>query len=65
MFDTAWMTRWQSAVNTNGPMSWLGKHLTADILLGFATRISSSTSATARSRASPTSWARKPAISSR
>ena len=35
MFDTAWMTRWQSAVNTNGPMSWLGKHLTADLLLGF------------------------------
>ena len=35
MFDTSWMKRWQGAVNANGPMSWIGKHLTADILLGF------------------------------
>ena len=35
MFDNAWMKRWQDAVNNNGPMSWIGKHFTADMLLGF------------------------------
>lgn len=35
MFDQSWMKRWQDAVNANGPMSHIGKHLTADILLGF------------------------------
>lgn len=35
MFDMSWMKRWQDAVNANGPMSWIGKHLDADLLLGF------------------------------
>jgi hypothetical protein len=35
MFDNAWMKRWQDAVNNNGPMSWIGNHFTADMLLGF------------------------------
>ena len=35
MFDTSWMKRWQDAVNKNGPMNWIGKHFTADLLLGF------------------------------
>jgi hypothetical protein len=35
MFDQSWMKRWQDAVNANGPMSHLGKHLTTDLLLGF------------------------------
>jgi hypothetical protein len=35
MFDMSWMKRWQDAVNANGPMNWIGKHLTADFLLGF------------------------------
>lgn len=35
MFDMSWMKRWQDAVNANGPMSWIGKHFTADFLLGF------------------------------
>jgi len=35
MFDQSWMKRWQDAVNNNGPMSHLGKHLTLEILLGF------------------------------
>lgn len=35
MFDMSWMKRWQDAVNANGPMNWIGKHFTADFLLGF------------------------------
>ena len=35
MFDTAWIKKWQDAVNNNGPMSWIGKHFTADLLFGF------------------------------
>lgn len=35
MFDSAWMKRWSEAVNSNGPMSWIGKHFTATMLLGF------------------------------
>ncbi len=35
MFDTAWVKKWQDAVNKNGPMSWIGKHFTADLLFGF------------------------------
>ncbi len=35
MFDMSWMKKWQDAVNNNGPMKWLGKHLSADFLLGF------------------------------
>ena len=35
MFDNAWMNKWQKAVNGNGPMSWIGKHFTADFLFGF------------------------------
>ena len=35
MFDSAWMKRWADAVNSNGPMSWIGKHFTAQMLLGF------------------------------
>ena len=35
MFDNAWMNKWQKAVNDNGPMSWIGKHFTADFLFGF------------------------------
>ena len=35
MFDQAWMKRWQGAVNSNGPMSWIGKHFNAEILIGF------------------------------
>lgn len=35
MFDTSWMKRWQAAVNANGPMKWIGKHFTAQFLLGF------------------------------
>jgi len=29
------MGKWQKAVNDNGPMSWIGKHFTADFLFGF------------------------------
>ena len=35
MFDNGWMGKWQKAVNDNGPMSWIGKHFTADFLFGF------------------------------
>lgn len=35
MFDTAWVTKWQDVVNRNGPMRWIGKHFTADLLFGF------------------------------
>lgn len=35
MFETAWVKKWQDAVNKNGPMSWIGKHFTADLLFGF------------------------------
>ena len=35
MFDMSWMKKWQDAVNKNGPMSWIGKHFTADLLFGF------------------------------
>ena len=35
MFETNWMEKWQGAVNSNGPMSWIGKHFTADFLFGF------------------------------
>ncbi len=35
MFDMSWMKKWQDAVNSNGPMNWIGKHFTADLLLGF------------------------------
>ena len=35
MFDSSWMRKWQDAVNRNGPMSWIGKHFTANLLFGF------------------------------
>ncbi len=35
MFETAWVKKWQDAVNKNGPMRWIGKHFTADLLFGF------------------------------
>ncbi len=35
MFDMSWMKKWQDAVNNNGPMSWIGKHFTANLLFGF------------------------------
>ncbi|MEX2481495.1 MAG: hypothetical protein WD928_11605 [Gammaproteobacteria bacterium] len=35
MFDMSWMKQWQDAVNKNGPMQWIGKHFTADLLFGF------------------------------
>jgi hypothetical protein len=35
MFDMSWMKKWQGAVNKNGPMKWIGKHITASLLFGF------------------------------
>ncbi len=35
MFDNAWMNKWQKAVNGNDPMSWIGKHFSAEFLFGF------------------------------
>lgn len=35
MFDSGWMASWQSAVNANGPMRVIGKHLNTNILLEF------------------------------
>ena len=38
MFDTAWVKKWQDAVNRNRPMSWIGKHFTANLLFGFGAK---------------------------
>ena len=35
MFDLPWVQKWQEAVNKNGPMKWIGKHFTAQLLFGF------------------------------
>ena len=35
MFEKTWMEDWQKLVNNNGPMSWIGKHMTTNLLFGF------------------------------
>jgi len=35
MFEKTWMENWQKLVNNNGPMSWIGKHMTTNLLFGF------------------------------
>ena len=35
MFDSSWMSGWQKAVNGDGPMRVVGKHLNADLVLEF------------------------------
>jgi hypothetical protein len=35
MFDRNWMESWRSAVNADGPLKVIGKHLNAEILLEF------------------------------